>query len=121
MLLQEQAIKFLGLVCSMNLTFAKEYFAILVFIAQNEVDNVIVHSATRCAAINSIIDLSLIYDRELTKDLDTTQLDSILQSTKNESTWGDTVINASSVIEDGPQVEPCPLNMISNRVLGNLC
>ena len=58
----------------------------------------------RQAAIQSIIDLALIYDHELTKDLDTTQLESILQSTANESTWGDTVINATTVVEDGPQV-----------------
>ena len=87
----------------MSLTTAKEYFAILVVIAQNEANNV--GAMARKAAIHSIIDLALIYDHELTKDLDTTQLESILQSTANESTWGDTAINASSVIEDGPQVQ----------------
>ena len=86
----------------MNLSTAKEYFAILVVIAQNEANNV--GAMARQAAIQSVIDLALIYDNELTRDLDTTQLESILQSTANESTWGDTAINATTVVEEGPQV-----------------
>ncbi|CBY12983.1 unnamed protein product [Oikopleura dioica] len=100
-LLEEQAIKCLGLICSLNLSTAKEYFATLVVIAQNEANNV--GAMARQAAIQSVIDLALIYDNELTKDLDTTQLESILQSTANESTWGDTAINATTVLEEGPQ------------------
>ena len=87
----------------MNLGTAKKYFPILVVIAQNEANTV--GAKARQAAIQSVIDLALIYDNELTKDLNKTQLESIFQSTANESTWGDTTINATTIVEEGPQVK----------------